>query len=125
MAMTLEQFTERFNDLSTSEKVSIYNEYQLEHGDPDDTLHEFNEEFFDLYFEGKPMEAARAASFGEINWNDEYIHFNGYGNLESASESEADAIIEDEIEEIFEEIFEHPDVWEDYIEEEEEDTEEE
>ena len=122
MAMTLEQFKEKFNDLSTSEKVSIYNEYQLEHGDPDDMLNSFDEDFFNTYFEGKPMDAVRAAYFGEIHWADEYIRFNGYGNLESVSSFSVDEIIEDEIEE----IFNHPDTWEDYIEEnEEEDTEEE
>lgn len=122
MAMTLEQFKEKFNDLRTSEKVSIYNEYQLEHGDPDDMLNSFDEDFFNTYFEGKPMDAVRAAYFGEIHWADEYIRFNGYGNLESVSSFSVDEIIEDEIEE----IFNHPDTWEDYIEEnEEEDTEEE
>lgn len=121
MAMTLEQFKEKFNDLSTSEKVSIYNEYQLEHGDPDDMLNEFNEDFFNMCFEGKPMEAVRAAYFGEIHWDDEYIRFDTYGNLESFSSFSVDEIIEDEIEE----IFKHPDTWEDYIEEEEEDEEEE
>lgn len=118
MAMTLEQFKEKFNDLSTSEKVSIYNEYQLEHGDPDDMLNSFDEDFFNTYFEGKPMDAVRAAYFGEIHWADEYIRFNGYGNLESVSSFSVDEIIEDEIEE----IFNHSDTWEDYI---EEDTEEE
>lgn len=122
MAMTLEQFKEKFNDLRTSEKVSIYNEYQLEHGDPDDMLNSFDEDFFNTYFEGKPMDAVRAAYFGEIHWADEYIRFNGYGNLESVSRFSVDEIIEDEIEE----IFNHSDTWEDYIEEdEEEDTEEE
>lgn len=122
MAMTLEQFKEKFNDLSTNEKVSIYNEYQLEHGDPDDMLNSFDEDFFNTYFEGKPMDAVRAAYFGEIHWDDEYIRFNGYGNLESVSSFSVDEIIEDEIEE----IFNHSDTWEDYIEEdEEEDTEEE
>ena len=31
------------------------------------------------------MEAARAASFGDVNWLDDYITFNGYGNLKSLS----------------------------------------
>lgn len=122
MAMTLEQFKEKFNDLSTSEKVSIYNEYQLEHGNPDDMLNSFDEDFFNMRFEGKPMDAVRAAYFGEIHWTDEYIRFDAYGNLESVSSFSVDEIIEDEIEE----IFKHSDTWEDYIEEdEEEDTEEE
>lgn len=48
---------------------------------------DFDDYFFDTYFEGKPEEAARATFFGNIeNWNDEYIRFNGYGNLESLSD---------------------------------------
>jgi len=47
-------------------------------------VHEFDDEFFNTYFESKPEEAARATFFGNIqNWMDEYIRFNGYGNLES------------------------------------------
>lgn len=50
-----------------------------------DEIYEFDDEFFDTFFEGKPMEAARATHFGTLNWSDDYIQFNGYGNLESIS----------------------------------------
>lgn len=50
-------------------------------------VYDFDDDFFDTYFEGKPEEAARATFFGNIeNWMDEYIRFNGYGNLESLSD---------------------------------------
>lgn len=46
----------------------------------------FDKDFFDNYFSDK-MEVARATFFGDIkNWMDEYIRFNGYGNLESLSQ---------------------------------------
>lgn len=49
-------------------------------------VYEFDDDFFDTYFKSK-QEAARATFFGTIdNWLDEYIRFNGYGNLESLSE---------------------------------------
>ncbi len=49
--------------------------------------YDFDDDFFDTYFEGKPMEAVRATFFGNVqNWSDEYIRFNGYGNLESLSD---------------------------------------
>jgi hypothetical protein len=48
--------------------------------------HIFDEEFFDVYFSEK-MEIARAVFFGNIeSWSDDYIRFNGYGNLESLSD---------------------------------------
>jgi hypothetical protein len=48
-------------------------------------LYSFDDDFFDTYF-SNPMEAARATFFGDIkSWGDDYIMFNGYGNLESTS----------------------------------------
>lgn len=113
--MTLEVFTEKFNDLSFSDKVAIFNNFCLEHGDSDNMLNYFDEDFFSMAF-SNPMEAARATFFGSIeSWSDEYIRFNAYGNLESLSEYQA----EGEIEYYIEDIFEHPDVWEDYIDDDE------
>lgn len=45
----------------------------------------FDDEFFNTYFDD-PYEAARAVFFGDIkNWNDDYIRFNAYRNLESTN----------------------------------------
>jgi hypothetical protein len=77
-----------FEDLSDGEKIGLWNEYCSENCS-DDEIFNWDDDFFDMFFEGKPQEAARAASFGQLNWSDEYIKFNGYGNLESMSEYEA------------------------------------
>ena len=119
--MTLEKFTELFKEQEISAKVAMFNEYCFEHGDADEALQNFDEEFFDLYFQDK-MEVCRATFFGHIDsWNDEYIRFNVYGNLESKSEWEAEEIAEDEIEN----IFEYPEIWENYIDDEDDDEEDE
>lgn len=119
--MKYETFVEKFNELPIDTKIAIYREYCIEYGDPDETLEYFDEEFFNIYFENKPMEAARAVFFGNIeNWADDYIKFNAYGNLESVSEYTAENIIEDNIEE----IFEYKEIWQDYIEDDEDDNEE-
>lgn len=116
--MKYEVFEEKFKELSIGERLSIFNTYCIEHGDPDDQIHSFDEEFFNVYFENNPMEAVRSAFFGKIeSWNDEYIKFNAYGNLESMSEYE----VLGEIDYYLEEIFDNPDTWEDYIDNEEED----
>ena len=113
--MTLEVFTDKFTDLSVSNRVAIFNEFCLEYGNSDNMLYSFDEDFFSMAF-SNPMEAARATYFGDIeSWNDEYIRFNAYGNLESLSEYS----VEGEIEYYIEDIFEHPDVWEDYIDDDE------
>ena len=114
--MKYETFVEKFNELSTSEKVAIFNDYCLEYGDSDNMLNSFDEEFFELAF-SNPMEAARATFFGNIqNWSDEYIRLDGYGNLESVSEYDVD----EEIEGYIGEIFEHEKTWENYIEDDDE-----
>ena len=55
---------------------------------------ENEEEFFDMYFEGKPAEAVRAAYYGNYNYMDEYVRFNGYGNLESLNQWKLEQEIE-------------------------------
>lgn len=45
-----------------------------------------DEEFFNTYFHNNPMGAVRSVSFGEYNFNDEYVRFNGYGNLVTLDE---------------------------------------
>ena len=50
-------------------------------------MFEFDEEFFRMMFSENPYEAARATYFGEIeSWSDDWIGFNGYGNLISMSQ---------------------------------------
>lgn len=90
---------------------------------------ENDEEFFNIHFEGNPMEAVRAAHFGEYNYSDDYVRFNGYGNLESLSEYDLEREIKDEIEDIAAAIIEKrdnlslDDELEEILDEEEEDEE--
>lgn len=119
--MKYEVFKEKFNELSTSEKLSIFNNYCIEHGDPNNEIHSFDEEFFETYF-SNPMDAARSTFFGKIKyWTDDYIKFNAYGNLESMDKYD----VLQEIDYYLEEIFDNTDTWEDYIDNEEEEEEEE
>ncbi len=118
--MKYEVFEEKFKELSLDERLSIFNTYCIEHGDSDNVIHSFDEDFFNTYF-SEPMEAARATFFGKIeSWCDEYIKFNAYGNLESMTEYD----VSEEIDNYLEEIFGNPDTWEDYIDNEEDDEEE-
>lgn len=66
-------------------------------------VHNFDDEFFNTYFEGKPEEAARATFFGNIqSWMDDYIRFNGYGNLESLTGYQYDDELKESATEILE-----------------------
>lgn len=64
-------------------------------------FYEFGDEFFNMFFDGKPIEAARAVFFGSIDsWGDEWIRFNGYGNLESLSDYEREQELLDNADDI-------------------------
>lgn len=85
---------EKLENLSDDEWVSLHNQYCSNNGYGDDEIHSFDEDFFETFFAGKPMEAARATAFGNVNWSDEYIKFNGYANLESISARDIESVID-------------------------------
>lgn len=69
--------------------INSYNGYFEE-----ERAYYWEEDFFDTFFNSKE-EVARATFFGNIqNWTDEYIRFNGYGNLESLNEYQYEKEIE-------------------------------
>ena len=61
---------------------------------------ENSEDFFSTYYNGNPYELARAISYGDYNFNDEYVKINVYGNLESISEYSFNDLVEDYKEDI-------------------------
>jgi hypothetical protein len=93
---------------NTSELRSVVSELiswngSLEHLD----VMENDEEFFDIHFDGRPMEAVRAAHYGNYDYNDDYVRFNGYGNLESLSEYDLEKEMEDSIDDIVDLLIEN------------------
>ena len=52
-------------------------------------FYENDEDFFNTFFADNPMEVARATFYGNYKYCDEFVRFNGYGNLESFDEYEA------------------------------------
>lgn len=89
VTISLEKFSKLLKDNkdNTSLLKSIVQECNSYDGSLDEyVVYEFDDDFFDTYFESKE-EVARATFFGTIqNWLDEYIRFNGYGNLESLND---------------------------------------
>lgn len=119
--MNYERFKEAWDALERQDKINIFNEYAQEH-DPDDQLFVFDDDFFKEFFSDNPAEAVRACFFGNIqSWGDDWLRFNGYGNLVSMSDYEAEEWADDHIEE----IYEHPEIWGEYITDEEEEEEDE
>ena len=87
--MNKEKAIEFIKNMDDEEIISLVQEINSYNGNLDFLDYQpFDEEFFHVYF-NDPYEAARATFFGEVrNWNDAYIRFNAYGNLESASDWE-------------------------------------
>ena len=65
---------------------------------------ENDEEFFNMFFENKPMEAVRSALYGNYNYNDEYVKFDGYENLESLDQWRYEELLKSNIDDIIKEI---------------------
>ena len=65
-------------------------------------------DFFESFFENK-LDAVRATFYGDYKFNDDYVRFNGYGNLESFSEYDMIEEIKAYIEEIVENLIEYKD----------------
>jgi hypothetical protein len=69
------------NDMNDEESIELWNEYCEDYNDPDGRIYPNDEEFFSLF--GDVMEVVRAISYGDYNFSDNYVYFNGYGNLET------------------------------------------
>jgi hypothetical protein len=82
VANSLEAVMSYLNGLDDNELVNAHNTYARENSS-DDEIYSNDEDFFNTFFEGKTNEAVRAVCYGEYRYTDEYVMFNGYGNLES------------------------------------------
>jgi hypothetical protein len=72
--------------INESSLEDIYNQIDSEYTEDIIDWVPFDDDFWETYFKDDPYEAARATYFGKIqNWNDEYIRFNGYNNLETTN----------------------------------------
>lgn len=99
---------ELLKDLSDSEKISLWNEYQYETSS-ESQIYENEEDFFDTFFT-KAIDAVRAAHFGEYNYHDTYVSFDGYANLESYN----DVDYQIDFNELSNWLEEDPDSYQDY-----------
>ena len=70
-------------------------------------VYENDEEFFEMFFQGNPMEVARAIYYGNYKYMDEYVRFDGCGNLESLDDYQYEQELKDNINEIIDELMEN------------------
>ena len=85
----VELFVEGYETCELSSKIEIHNIYIREtNGGCGYEIESNDEDFFNTFFEGKPMEAVRASYYGDFRYNDDWVWFNAYGNLESGDNEE-------------------------------------
>lgn len=100
----------QLEDLPLDKKIGLVNEINSYDGTLDYlTVYENDGDFFETFFQGDLLEAIRAVYFGDYNYNDEYVRFNVYGNLESFSGFEFESDFYDAIQEIVDWIINNPD----------------
>lgn len=72
----------QLEELSDSDLVQMHNSMCEVNNYPDDRIYENDEFFYEEYFSDKDS-LLRAALYGDFRYNDVYVIFNGYANLES------------------------------------------
>jgi hypothetical protein len=78
------QIVMEINEMNQGELVTLSNIYSREIvGDMEGEIFENEDEFFDIFFDGKVVDAIRSVCYGDYRYSDNLVKFNGYGNLES------------------------------------------
>ena len=69
--------------------------------------YENDEEFFNTFFYNNPTEAVRSAYYGDYNYCDDWVKFDGYMNLKSVDDYELEKEYKDYIDDITKSLIEH------------------
>ena len=96
-----DEVLEMLRDMNDNDLVAVHNEYCEKVRYDDDRIY-YMEELNELMYNMKPLDILREAR--DVNTNDDWIRWNGYGNLESTDRPEdwmeldeiADYIVENE-----------------------------
>lgn len=81
-------------EMEYSELIQLNNEYCESINAMDDQIYENDEDFLNTFFYNNADALARAISYGDYRYQDNYVRFNGYGNLETFNHLCADDLIE-------------------------------
>ena len=69
--------------------------------------YENDEEFFNTYFYNNPTEAVRSAYYGDYNYCDNWVKFDGYMNLKSVDDYGLEKEYKEYIDDITKSLIEH------------------
>jgi hypothetical protein len=79
----INQIIELINDMDNNELVMLNNEYCQSANYSDSEIFENDEDFFQVFFDNDTLRAIQATQFGDYRYHDNWVTFNGYGNLDS------------------------------------------
>jgi hypothetical protein len=78
------QIVHEINLMSHSDLINLNNLYASEIlGNFNDEIFYNEDEFFNTFFYENVIGAIQCVSYGDYRYSDNYVKFNGYGNLES------------------------------------------
>lgn len=103
---TIEQIVNVINEMDCTDLVQLNNEYCEAINGMDSTIYSNDDDFLEDYFRTK-ADLARAITYGDFRYMDNWVRFDGYGNLESFNYMSADQLCE-LVEVIAEYICENP-----------------
>ena len=82
------------NAMDANELIQLNNEYCMSINAPDSEIYTNDEDFFITFFSDSPMRLAQAICYGNYHYYDQYVLFNGYGNLDSFQNMTTDQLCE-------------------------------
>lgn len=99
-----EELKELFKNMDVEDLMEVVQDINHYDGSLDWLNYQVNDEdFFEIYF-SKADDAVRAVCYGDYNYADDYVKFDGYGNLESCSKYDLEEELKSNIDEIEEKI---------------------
>lgn len=112
MELSREKIIEFIKDINNFEEIYdlVYSINSHDESLIDLEYHYNDEEFFNIFFGINTMDAVRAVCFGDYRYNDDFVRFDGCGNLESVNKYELMAEYDLYKDEIADKIIELADV---------------
>jgi hypothetical protein len=87
------QVIKAINEMDCTELVMLNNEYCESINGMDSMIYSNDDNFLEDYFNSK-SDLARAITYGDYRYMDNWVTFNGYGNLESFNYMDTDKLCE-------------------------------
>ena len=113
---TVQNIIDQIENLTSSELVALNNLYCQSCNMYDSEVYANDEEFFQVFYPnaGDGLKVAQAVTFGNYNYNDDWVRFNGYGNLETIYDFSTEDLV-DLVSVIAEYVLEHTEEFEDVL----------